>query len=53
VRQLAAAGKVKAHEIKGHFWVDVDDPDSMDRAEEALMEQLREKLKNGWIPPYI
>jgi myo-inositol-1-phosphate synthase len=53
VRQLAAVGKVKAHEIKGHFWVDVDDPDSMDRAEEALMEQLREKLKNGWIPPYI
>ena len=53
VRLLAEAGKVNAFDIKEQFWIDVDDPEAMDRAEAALMEQLRDKLKSGAINPYI
>jgi myo-inositol-1-phosphate synthase len=53
VRRLAAKGKANTMDCDGGFWIDVDDPDSMDRAEQALMEQLRDKLKDGALPPYI
>ena len=53
VGELAVSGKVNVFAIQGRFWIDVDDPDSMDRAEQALLEQLKEKLKSGAVAPYI
>lgn len=36
VRLLAARGKARALEIGGRFWIDVDDPGALDRAESFL-----------------
>jgi len=41
VRILAAEGRAKAVGINGHFWIDVDDPAALQRAESALLSDLR------------
>lgn len=41
IRQLAAAGRVAAFDIGGHFWIDVDDPKAYGRAEQALQSRAQ------------
>lgn len=47
VRKLAAEGKVNAYEVKGRFWVDIDDPKTMEKAERSIVSQLRRKPNDG------
>ena len=44
VRVLAHVGKVKAVDVSGRFWVDVDDPIAYWRAENALEARLHEAV---------
>ena len=47
VRALAHEGRVKAIDLSGHFWIDIDDPPAFTRAENALIAQLRDKRNDG------
>ena len=47
IRLLAAEGRVNAFDTGRRFWIDVDDGDALDRAEEALSERLRGKATDG------
>ncbi len=53
VRMLAAAGKAKAVEINGHFWIDVDDSKTFNRAEKAILTSLQAKPNDGPVSRYI
>jgi CDP-L-myo-inositol myo-inositolphosphotransferase len=53
VRCLAAKGKVNVFDIGGRFWLDIDDPKDADRAECALLAQLRDKPNDGPVSRYI
>jgi CDP-L-myo-inositol myo-inositolphosphotransferase len=53
VRCLAAAGKVKALDIQGRFWLDVDDPKALEKAERVLLEQVRDKPNDGPVSRYL
>jgi CDP-L-myo-inositol myo-inositolphosphotransferase len=53
VRCLAAEGKVKAFDIGGRFWLDIDDPKGSARAEHALLDQVRDKPNDGPVSRYI
>lgn len=53
VRCLAAEGKVNVFDIGGRFWIDVDDPKALDRAEQALLERLRSKPNDGPVSRHI
>ena len=53
VRCLAAEGKVNAFDIGGRFWLDVDDPKDLARAEWALLDQMRDKPNDGPVSRYI
>lgn len=53
VRILAAKGKVNAFDIRGRFWIDVDDPNAIDRAENAVLSQLREKPNDGPVSRFL
>ena len=53
VRKLASEGKVNAFDIRGRFWIDIDDPKAMDRAECAVLSQLRGKPNDGPVSRYI
>jgi len=53
VRCLAAAGKVNVMDIGGRFWVDVDDPKALGKAERALLVQLRDKPTDGPVSRYL
>jgi len=44
VQLLAAAGKARTIDIRGRFWIDVDDPVSFWRAENALLTRLQQQL---------
>jgi CDP-L-myo-inositol myo-inositolphosphotransferase len=50
---LAAAGKAKAVEIGGHFWIDVDDPAALRRAEDVILTHLKAKPNDGPVSRYI
>ena len=52
IRLLAEAGRVSAHDIGDAFWIDVDDPGAVRRAERALIERLP-KLGDGPISRYL
>ena len=47
VRMLANDGLANAVDIDGQFWVDVDDPEAFERAEEALMADMKGKVNDG------
>ncbi len=53
VRGLAARGLVNAVDINGHFWIDVDDPEAFQRAENALLDNLRGKTNDGPIARFL
>ncbi len=53
VRKLASEGKVNAFDIRGRFWIDIDDPKAIDRAERAVLSQLRGKPNDGPVSRYI
>ncbi len=53
VRILAAAGKVRAVEINGRFWIDVDDPAAFSRAEDMILTHLKAKPSDGPVSRYI
>ncbi len=53
VRCLATAGKVKALDIQGRFWLDVDDPKALEKAERVLLEQVRDKPNDGPVSRYL
>jgi len=53
VRKLTSEGKVNAFDIRGRFWIDIDDPKAMDRAESAVLSQLRGKPNDGPVSRYI
>jgi len=52
VRILAAEGCAKAVPIDG-FWIDVDDPAAFKRAEQALLDRLRDKPTDGPVARYL
>ncbi len=47
VRILARQGRALAVDVSGRFWCDVDDPAALARAEEALLQRLRGKDRDG------
>jgi len=53
VRRLAGKGKVNAFDIQGKFWIDVDDPASLKKAQQGLLDQLRSKPNDGPISRYL
>ncbi len=52
VRVLAAEGRAKAIPMDG-FWVDVDDPATFHKAEQALLKRLRDKPNDGPVARYL
>ncbi len=52
IRILAADGRAKAIPVSG-FWIDVDDPEAIQRAEKALLERLRDKPTDGPVSRYF
>ena len=53
VRCLAAEGKVNVFDIRGRFWLDVDDSKNLERAERELLGQMRDKPNDGPVSRYI
>lgn len=53
VQILATEGRVRAVDVSSHFWVDVDDPAALRRAEQALLAQLRSKPNDGPVSHYL
>ena len=53
VRKLAAEGRVNAFDIQKRFWIDVDDPKDMDRAENAVLSLLMRKANDGPVSLYL
>ncbi|RLE35496.1 hypothetical protein DRJ24_02440, partial [Candidatus Acetothermia bacterium] len=52
VRVLAAKGRANAVPVSG-FWIDVDDPPALKRAEKALLDRLRDKPNDGPVSRYL
>ncbi len=54
VRCLAAKGRVNAFLAEGQFWIDVDDPGALDKAENLLLnQQQKSKAADGPVSRYI
>jgi CDP-L-myo-inositol myo-inositolphosphotransferase len=53
VQILATEGRARVVDVSGHFWVDVDDPAALRRAEQALLAQLRSKPNDGPVSRYL
>ena len=53
MKSLAAKGKMRTMDIGGKFWIDVDDASSADKAEKALLCQLKGKNNDGSISRYF
>ena len=53
VQRLAQDGQVTAVDVSGCFWIDVDTPEMVRRAETALLAQLGGKSTDGPISRYI
>ena len=53
VRILAAEGRAKAVEINGRYWIDLDDSDAFERAENTLLAGLQEKPNDGPVSRYF
>ena len=52
VRILASEGRARAVPASG-FWVDVDDPAAFRKAENALLDRLRDKSSDGPVSRYL
>jgi CDP-L-myo-inositol myo-inositolphosphotransferase len=52
IRILAKDGRAKAISISG-FWIDVDNPSTLKRAEKALLDRLRAKPTDGPVSHYL
>jgi len=52
IRVLAEDGRAKAISSKG-FWIDVDDPAAFKKAENALLDRLRDKPTDGPVSRYL
>jgi len=53
MRILSGDGRAIAIGTDGHFWIDVDDPAALKRAENALLTTLRDKPNDGPISRYF
>lgn len=53
VRHLTRNRKVRAFDIGNRFWIDVDDPDALRKAEDALLRELRDKPNDGPVSRYL
>ncbi|MCH7623429.1 MAG: NTP transferase domain-containing protein [Nitrospinae bacterium] len=53
VRRLASEGLANAIDIDGQFWIDVDDPEAFERAENALMANMRGKVNDGPVARFL
>ncbi len=53
VRILAKNGKANVLGINGSFWIDIDDEKSLKKAEDALINQLRNKPNDGPVSRYL
>jgi CDP-L-myo-inositol myo-inositolphosphotransferase len=53
VQILATEGRARVVDVSGHFWVDIDDPAALRRAEQALLAQLRSKPNDGPVSRYL
>jgi CDP-L-myo-inositol myo-inositolphosphotransferase len=53
VQVLAARGQANTVDINGHFWIDVANPAALQRAENALMADLRGKPNDGLLFRYF
>lgn len=53
VKLLAAEGKAKTFEISGRFWIDVDDPAAIIRAENFILDDLKDKPNDGPVSRYL
>ncbi len=53
IRILASEGRVKGYEVRGYFWIDVDDPVALEKAEVALLKNLRNKRNDGPVSRYL
>jgi CDP-L-myo-inositol myo-inositolphosphotransferase len=50
---LAAEGRANAVDTDGHFWIDVDDPAALRRAETALLAESTGKTNDGPVSRYL
>ncbi len=53
VKLLAAEGQAKTFEISGRFWIDVDDPAAISRAENFILDDLKDKPTDGPVSRYL
>jgi CDP-L-myo-inositol myo-inositolphosphotransferase len=53
VRILAKEGSAEAVDVSGCFWMDVDDPESHRRAEQALLDTLKAKPTDGPVSRFL
>ena len=50
---LANQGRVQTLDIGDSFWIDVDDPNSADKAQKALLQKLQSKPHDGPVSKYL
>ena len=53
VRVLATEDRAKAVDVNGHFWIDVDDPAAVKRAENVLLADLGDKPNDGPVSRHL
>jgi CDP-L-myo-inositol myo-inositolphosphotransferase len=53
VRLLGARGKVRVFDIGDQFWVDIDSPEDVDKAERVLLKRLAAKGTDGPVARYL
>ena len=53
VRSLAAEGHVNDFDVGGRFWCDTDTPRDLQNAENALLDRLRGKSRDGPVSRYL
>lgn len=53
LRTIAAEGRFKGIDINGRFWIDIDDPESFNRAENKLLSNLKGKSNDGPVSRYL
>ncbi|RMG29907.1 MAG: di-myo-inositol-1,3'-phosphate-1'-phosphate synthase [Gammaproteobacteria bacterium] len=53
VAHLARQGRVRAVDVTGRFWCDVDDAAALERAERALLARLRGKPTDGPVARWL
>jgi len=53
MRKLAKRGKLRAYDVNGDFWIDIDNKMKLKQAEEYLMNSLVAKSSDGPVAKYI